>query len=79
MRKLFISTMALVIGLAFTTGVFAEKEGAAPAEKESTKMAPEEESHESKAVETKSASSKKKMKKEKKSKKAKKETASPAH
>ena len=77
MRKLFISTMALIIGFAFTSGSFAEMEGmeAAPAEKQNTQMGQTEPAKESKRVDTKSAS-KKKMKKEKKGKKAKKEMES---
>ena len=55
MRKLFISTMALIIGLAFSAGAFAEMEGMEPAEKETPKMTqPQEtkESKESKSVES---------------------------
>ncbi len=78
MRKLFISTLALIIGLAFTVGAFGEMEGATgktPAEKHAPKMAQKTESPDSKVVDTKSASSKKKLKKVRKGKTVNKEAA----
>ena len=76
MSKLFISMVALIIGLAFTSVTFAKMEGtkaASPPDKQTAQMSTSEPTHESKAVNAKSASTKKKMKKERKGKKAKKE------